>query len=360
MATRVLLMWSEDITPVKNPASGVFTREAPQSLVMGGMPVFGHFDGMVKTLGLEQFHLTDELDKPLPHWQQRLHFKQQEFISIHSSRYLLGVGLTDIGYSNSGYCYLFDQISGKLFQQRWQYPIALKRHLAYSPWQGISNGKGIVIKREQGQWQLILRLSLQHVDINAELTLTPGALSLPMTLCCPSGYNGWSYAQQHSGLKLSGQLAINHEPQPLSRTRGGYGFWAGYTAGQSHWRWVCINGDYASTPLALNLASGINDTGSCQNVLWQDGARHLLTPVHFNVDHRSGREGRWRIWSEREELDLWFTPTGHFQLRQRGLRHRMLRRHYHGMFEGWVRDGTGQQQSVKQQPGIAEDFFAIW
>ncbi|MFQ6372163.1 DUF2804 domain-containing protein [Shewanella sp. YIC-542] len=349
-------MCPEDIVPVKNPACGVFTREAPQSLIMGGIPMFGHFDGMVNTLGLKDFRLTNERDKPLPRWQQQLQFKQQEFISVHSRRYLLGVGLGQMGVGLSGYCYLFDVQKGRLLHRDWQWPFVWQRSLSHSPWQGLSGSKGISIQRERGQWRLILDFSVQGVALKADLTLHSGALSLPMSLCCPEGYNGWRYAQQHSGLTLSGTLFINHEPQPLSRALAGYLFEAGYSARQSRWRWLCINGEPGS-PLALNLASGINDTGSCQNVLWQAGMRHLLTPVHFNVDHRPGSEGRWRIWSEREELDLWFTPTGHFQQHQRGLQHRLLRRHYMGVFDGWVRDGTGKMQSIKQQAGIAEDAF---
>lgn len=353
-------MWTEESSPVKNPASGVFTREAPPTLVVGGMPVYGHFDGMVHSLGLRNFRLTDEMDRPLSGLQQRMQFRQQEFVSIHSRRYMLGLGLMASGFANSGFCYLYDLVSGKLYHKQWQWPLSLSEKLAHSPWQGTSSAKGIKIKRENGLWHLTLALSVQGVEISAQLSLEPSALSLPMTLCCPNGYNGWGYAQQHSGLKLKGALSINHEPQPLSRAMGGYGFWAGYASGQNRWRWACINGEPNGVPIALNLACGINDTGSCQNVLWQDGARHLLTPVHFNVDHRPAREGRWRIWSEREELDLWFTPTNHVQHRQKGLRTRVLRRHYMGVFDGWVRDGSGQQQPIKQQLGIAEDFFARW
>ncbi|MEL4423333.1 DUF2804 domain-containing protein [Shewanella algae] len=346
--------------PLPTTQSGVATQAAPDSLIdVHGRPLFGHFDGPPKSLGLADFQLFNEMDRRVSRLKQRCSYKQFEFIGLNSPRWMLGVALADIAYLGSGFCYLFDLQSRRMYQQNLLRPPA-GFNLSRSPWQGESRMGGIHFRREQGQWQLSLDLKLQGMPFEGELTLVPEPLSLPMALCSPTGYSGWTYTQKHNALKVSGQLSFNHEPQPLLHARAGYDFSAGFMRRETSWRWASINADIEGKGLGLNLAAGVNETGSCENVLWVDGARHLLSPVHFEFDRRAASGGQWRVWSERGDLELAFSPLG---CRSERLNLGLLKsnfRQYTGLFSGWVRDSLGKRHELVQQSGLTEDHFAKW
>lgn len=95
--------------------SRIITQIAPDSLINAkGQPHFGHFDGIVGSLGLADFAYFDTMDKPASAWAKRFDFKQFQFISIITPRYIIGIALADIAYLGSGFCYLYDIKNNKI------------------------------------------------------------------------------------------------------------------------------------------------------------------------------------------------------------------------------------------------------
>ncbi|WP_372872277.1 DUF2804 domain-containing protein [Shewanella sp.] len=328
-------------------------------LMAAGRPCFGHFDGPVADLGLDKFLLTNEMDAAAGLLRRHFGFKQFEFVAIHTPHYQIGVALADIRYLGSGFCYVFDIKKGRLYERHWLRPPG-SYTLVPSPVTGQSQMAGVTMSRSDGLWRLRLSLDLDGLELDADVTLHPKPLSLPMAMCSPTGYSGWTYTQKHNALSLTGNLKINHEPQPLSRALAGYDFSAGYMRRETSWRWASINAMAGDVRLGLNLAAGVNETGSSENVLWIDGVRRHLSGVHFEFNRGTEPVGGWRIWSERDELELQFTPQG---CRSEKLDLWLLKsnfRQYLGRFSGWVKDEKGDKLHLDGVFGLTEDHFAKW
>ncbi|QYJ90987.1 DUF2804 domain-containing protein [Shewanella halotolerans] len=343
--------------------SAVQTLGAPDSLISNsGQVQYGHFDGPVKSFGLEHFRYTNVMDKPASHLARHFHFKQFQFVSVVTPRYVIGVAIADIRYAGTGFCYLYDIKANQLVETTWLKPLAMGCQLADSPWAGraqLASGKGrVTIEIVEGIWQL----NIDTAQIKAELMLTPMPLSLPMAMCNPTGYSGWTYTQKHNCLKLGGSLTIHHEPQPLNRALAGYDFSAGYMRRETSWRWASINGYQGDDLLGLNLAAGVNETGCNENVFWVNGERHLLGPVHFAFSRapESADDASWQISSQDGRVALNFRPLNR---RQEKLNLWLLKsnfRQYLGYFDGEIRDGLGRTHRIDNLLGLTEDHFARW
>ncbi|MCL1138378.1 DUF2804 domain-containing protein [Shewanella pneumatophori] len=340
------------------------SSNAPLSLIDdAGCPVYGHFDGPVTQLGIEQFKYFNEMDNPASKWAKYFDYKQFQFVSIVTPHYVIGVALADIRYVGSAFCYLYDIKQNQLIESNWLKPFGLGYQSAESPMQGIgkiSSGKGsIAFVINEGAWQL----KLDTLGIEADLSLQPQALSLPMAMCNPTGYNGWTYTQKHNGLALKGSLVINHEPQPLQRATAGYDFSAGYMRRDTSWRWASINCISEQGTIGLNLAAGVNETGCHENVFWHNGERHLLGAVHFQFTRPRGKDsstGQWRIYSDNGQVELSFMPKN---CRQEKLNLGVLKsnfRQYIGYFDGYIIDSFGEEHRLNRVLGLTEDHFARW
>ncbi|WP_394204701.1 DUF2804 domain-containing protein [Shewanella waksmanii] len=337
--------------------------EAPTSLVdEQGKVIFGHFDGPVTTLGQKDFHYKTCMDSDASKWAKHFHYKQFQFVSIVTPHYIIGVALADIRYLGSAFCYLYDIKRGKLLESNWLKPLGLGYQTSASPFNGVAaiSGRKGHFKMEivDGVWHL----TLQSLAIDAELSLQPAALSLPMAMCSPTGYNGWTYTQKHNGLKVLGRLFINDEPQPLQRVCAGYDFSAGYMRSETSWRWASINALTSTGSIGLNLAAGVNETGTTENVFWHDGERHLLGPVRFQFTRQPGGQssGIWRVFSDNGQVNLRFSSV---DSRFEKLNLWLLKsnfRQYIGYFDGYVIDNFGQKHEIINTLGLTEDHFAKW
>lgn len=347
----------------------IITMEAPSSLIdEHGRPSYGYFDGPVAELSLSEFNYFNEMDKPASVMGKHFGFKQFQFVSLTTPRYIIGVAIADIRYVGSAFCYLYDISKNRITETSWLKPLGLGYQLTPSPMSGvgqISSGKGqIRFNLVEGVWHLFI--STKTIDAELELEALP--LSLPIALCSPTGYNGWTYTQKHNGLKPKGTLTVHDEPQPLNHALAGYDFSAGYMRRETSWRWASINAHTPDGIMGLNLAAGVNETGACENVFWINGERHLLGPVQFEFDRNSAnnnerannRASAWRIFSYDGNLELSFQPRN---CRSEKLNLIFLKsnfRQYIGEYSGHVTDNFGKKHHLHNVLGLTEDHFARW
>ncbi len=343
------------------------SQRAPECLMSShGNPCFGYFDGPVTSLGLKQFHYLNEMDKPASALARYLNYKQFQFVNIVTPRFVIGVAIADIRYVGTAFCYLYDISKNTLTETTWLRPLGTGYQLTPSPMSGVARMGGrnasVSFSIDGGVW----RVSIATRSIRAEIALTPPVLSLPMAMCSPTGYSGWTYTQKHNGLKPAGELTINGEPQPLNKALAGYDFSAGYMRRETSWRWASINAHTHDGIVGLNLAAGVNETGCNENVFWINGERHLLGPVHFNFQRttsaKGGRETQasWRIYSDNGQVELSFTPVN---CRQEKLNLLLLKsnfRQYLGYYSGFIIDNFGNKHLLDDVLGLTEDHFARW
>lgn len=333
---------------------------APLQLIQSdGQPVFGVFDGMVDSLNVKQFQFYNEMDKPASALAKHFAYKHFQFASIVTPHYIVAFAVADIRYVANGFCYLYEIKTNKLTQTQWLTPLGLGCQVSQSPKQGRaqigSKRKGVIIDIVDGQWQVDIHLA----HIQANLRLQPAPLSLPISLCTPTGYNGWTYTQKHNGLAVSGQLTINHEPQPLQYALAGYDFSAGFMRRETSWRWASINAQTDAGIIGLNLAAGVNETGVTENVMWINGERHLLGGAQFDFNRHSQQE-IWHITTNDGQVDLYFRPLNRRSEKLNLLWLKNNFRQYIGLFSGVICDNNGNQYRLHHQLGLTEDHFAKW
>ena len=334
------------------------TNPAPHSLIdFNGQPTIGHFDGIPKQLNIDNFDYRNTMDAKATPWQKHFHYKQFQFVSVVTETHIIGVAIADIRYLGSAFCYLYDIENNHLEECSWLRPLGFDKQVATSPFDGTTSiaNQRITFDIAGGQW----KVSLSTKHIKAEITLEPETNSLPIAMCSPTGYSGWTYTQKHNALKVIGSLEINQQPISLEQARAGYDFSAGYMRRETSWRWASINTQSNNADIGLNLAAGVNETGGCENVLWVNGTRHLLNSVQFTFN-RQDADLPWQITSQDGRINLTFTPLNN---RSEKLNLWLLKsnfRQFIGHFSGSIKDSDGITHEIDSVIGLTEDHFARW
>ncbi|WP_137673474.1 DUF2804 domain-containing protein [Agarivorans sp. Toyoura001] len=341
------------------------TKAAPHCLIDdSGKVQYGQFNQPIAQLGLAEFQYLSSMDKPASAWAKHFHYKQFQFVSVKTAHYILGFAIADIRYLGSGFCYVYNIAKQTLQEVSWLKPYGLAYGTEPSSMNSRAyiNGKNTLsITIKNGQWQL----AVETPFLSAELELVCQHSDQVMAMCSPTAYNGWTYTQKHNALCVSGNLSINGEAQHLNDALAGYDFSAGYMRRETSWRWASISAQLNDVCLGVNLAAGVNETGFNENVLWIDGQKQLLGPVHFEFTRvpASGSEQApidWHIYSADGRIDLHFSPLN---CRQERLNLWLLKsnfRQYIGHFSGVLVDQCGQQHRLDKVLGLSEDHFARW
>ena len=337
------------------------TQIAPENLIdCHGEPIFGQFDGIVANLNIDDFAYYNVMDKPVGKVKKHFHYKQFQFVSIVTPHYVIGAAIADIRYVGSSFCYLYDIHQNKLIEKNWLRPCNFGYSMAPSPNNSVSyigNGSNKVqFEIINGQWHI----QINTKNITADLRLETPSLSLPMAMCSPTAYNGWTYTQKHNGLKPIGELVVNEEQQPLKNALASYDFSAGYMRRETSWRWASFNAEIEQGTIGLNIATGVNETGNSENVFWINGERHLLGAAHFNFSRHNGSKDGWHIVSDNGQVDLHFTPRN---VRSEKLNLILLKsnfRQFIGDYNGVIHDNSGNKYKLSNVLGLAEDHYAKW
>ncbi|RLV59152.1 DUF2804 domain-containing protein [Parashewanella curva] len=337
-----------------------FSQLAPEHLIdIHGNPIYGQFDGMVEELNIRDFHYYNNMGRAVNPLSKYLHFKQFQFVSVHTPHFILSAAMSDIRYWGTGFVYLYDIHRNTLVEASWLKSPLFGYHFSHSPKHGESHigtgAKQLAIAINDGVWQL----KLECLKLKADLVLTQPSLSLPVALCTPTGYNGWTYTQKHNGLKPTGKLIINGESQPLSQALASYDFSAGFMRRESSWRWASINTRLNDDVIGLNLAAGVNETGSTENVLWVNGEKHLLPSIHFDFDRHIKRES-WHLVSQKGDINLTFTPRSHRSEKRNLGWLQSNSKQFIGDFNGLITDSKGRKYHLNNVLGITEDHFSKW
>lgn len=344
------------------------SQPAPEQLVssVSGMPEYGLFDGIVESLSQELYDYRTPMDKPASKFAKHFDFKQFQFVVIHTPRYVIALALADIRYVGSAFCYLYDIRRDEMTQSTWMRPLSKGLKMTSSPMQGVSfvgnRGEFLKIEIIDGLWHV----NLETMQVKADVKLVPAALSLPIAVCTPCGYSGWSYTQKHNGLKVVGQLDVQFEPQPLNQALAAYDFTAGYLRRETSWRWASISAHIDEGIMGLNLAAGVNETGATENVFWINGERHLLGPVQFDFSRYGNCGGMrqierpWHLHSADGKIDLHFRPVNRRcdKLNLWFLQNNF--RQYLGHFSGHIIDNQNRHYSLSQVLGLTEDHYSRW
>ena len=341
-----------------NASSSTDTSADNNLFDSAGRPRFGHFSHPVTRLDTAQFAYYNLMDKPASALAKYLHYKQFQFISISHADWQIGVAIADIRYVASAFCYFYQRSTQQLDEISLLKPFSLGVQMSRSPVAGTAhiNGKQQISLTADGyNWHLALQGEL----LSGNISLHGGSDAQPLALCTPTGYNGWTYTQKHNALAITGALQYRGTALDVSAALGGYDFSAGYMRRETSWRWGSISASLPQGRFGLNLANGVNETGTTENCLWLNGRQQLLPPVSIGFNRQQPAQP-WLFQSADKHVCLRFTPQ---QCRRERLNLGILAsnfRQYCGFFSGEILLKNGEKLILDQVPGLAEDHFARW
>ena len=323
-----------------------------------GQPHYGRFSELPKKIDYQAYQYKSPYGEVLSGWRKRLKYKKFKFCSIQHEHYTIGLANADIAWAGHGFVYIYNHMTGEV--QEWnainflsrntvldEQPLFNQSFFEKSPFQieiQHANGVRYIRVTKYGEIKLSARIFCAGTD--------------PLSMCSPTGINGWTYTQKLTTLGCEGYF-INKTGQTIQfheRTFASLDDTCGFLRPETAWFWLSCNfWDTENRRVGLNLASGVNESFGNENCLWINGVLYPLTDVLFQPED----DGSWSIRSLDYRLNL-TVSTG--WRRYENLNLRLVG----SQFSQWQAkiSGTIQQDDTEiillNEYGLLEQHYAKW
>ena len=323
-----------------------------------GQPNYGRFSALPRQIDLNQYVYKNPYGKVLTGWRKRLKYKKFKFCCIQHQHYTIGLAIADIAWAGHGFVYIYDHLKNEVTE--WnainflslntvldEQPLYSQSHFAKS---GIqidvqhANGVRYIQVSKHGELQLSARIFCAGTD--------------PLSMCSPTGINGWTYTQKLTTLGCEGFFK-NRQGEIIQfneRTFASLDDTCGFLRPETAWFWLSCNfWDAQNRRVGLNLASGVNESFGNENCLWINGVLYPVADVLFQQQD----EDQWSIRSLDDRLNL-LVSTG--WRRYENLNLRLVG----SQFSQWQAkiSGTIQQDDQEivllNEYGLLEQHYAKW
>lgn len=278
-----------------------------KSLFEQGKPRYGRFARAPASIDIKHFKYSTPFRKLVTGYKKQLSYKQFQFMSFNNDRYMIGLAIVDLGWVGHGFFYCYDLNTNKVFELSYLQPFAKDTHVC-SHQIGTSyfkKGKfSIQIKKLMNSRHIVVQRG-DHILLDAMVDQTSVQ---PLAVCTPTGVSGWTFTHKQTTLAVKGRVYFNDQMVDLAEQ----GFMAavddtcGMLRTETAWHWLSLSGiNNHGERFGLNLATGVNETFSTENSLWQNGQIDELPAVLFEQQD----ERHWRIFSANGDVDLQVTTT---------------------------------------------------
>ena len=323
-----------------------------------GQPHYGRVSELPKKIDYQAYQYKSPYGEVLSGWRKRLKYKKFKFCSIQHEHYTIGLAIADIAWAGHGFVYIYNHMTGEV--QEWnainflsrntvldEQPLFNQSFFEKSPFQieiQHANGVRYIRVTKYGEIKLSARIFCAGTD--------------PLSMCSPTGINGWTYTQKLTTLGCEGYF-VNKTGQTIQfheRTFASLDDTCGFLRPETAWFWLSCNfWDTEDRRVGLNLASGVNESFGNENCLWINGVLYPLTDVLFQPED----DGSWSIRSLDHRLNL-TVSTG--WRRYENLNLRLVG----SQFSQWQAkiSGTIQQDDTEiillNEYGLLEQHYAKW
>lgn len=323
-----------------------------------GQPHYGRFSELPKKIDYQAYQYKSPYGEVLSGWRKRLKYKKFKFCSIQHEHYTIGLAIADIAWAGHGFVYIYNHMTGEV--QEWnainflsrntvldEQPLFNQSFFEKSPFQieiQHANGVRYIRVTKYGEIKLSARIFCAGTD--------------PLSMCSPTGINGWTYTQKLTTLGCEGYF-INKTGQTIQfheRTFASLDDTCGFLRPETAWFWLSCNfWDTENRRVCLNLASGVNESFGNENCLWINGVLYPLTDVLFQPED----DGSWSIRSLDHRLNLTVSTDWR---RYENLNLRLVG----SQFSQWQAkiSGTIQQDDTEiillNEYGLLEQHYAKW
>jgi len=321
-----------------------------QILSPDGQPHLGRFAGTAPAVD------WSALAKPFARnsFWRRFHHKRWHYVALCTEHVFCAVAIVDVGWTSTAFAYAFDRDDSDMltnFSQDGLPGISarLADHVGGASWFKTRKSNISIEPTSSNSGRLALRCD--YMEIDAEF----GPPSAPLLLATgPIAKGSVHSTQKSSGMPVTGEVRTWRGEYDLAGGVASFDYSNGLLARETEWRWASAH----SLEMGFNLQAGY--FGACENALWLDGQVHALGPAHFLYDKSDPLE-RWHIFTEDDQLDLYFTPEG--ARREDKNLYVAASRYIQpiGTFSGWVRSGPDEpKRMVTQLAGVTEDHSSRW
>ena len=323
-----------------------------------GQPHYGRFSELPEKIDYQAYQYKSPYGEVLSGWRKRLKYKKFKFCSIQHEHYTIGLAIANIAWAGHGFVYIYNHMTGEV--QEWnainflsrntvldEQPLFNQSFFEKSPFQieiQHANGVRYIRVTKYGEIKLSARIFCAGTD--------------PLSMCSPTGINGWTYTQKLTTLGCEGYF-VNKTGQTIQfheRTFASLDDTCGFLRPETAWFWLSCNfWDTEDRRVGLNLASGVNESFGNENCLWINGVLYPLTDVLFQPED----DGSWSIRSLDHRLNL-TVSTG--WRRYENLNLRLVG----SQFSQWQAkiSGTIQQDDTEiillNEYGLLEQHYAKW
>lgn len=336
----------------------------PRLIQANGQPRFGHFPQGVEQINYMDYDWRTVMDKPKSQLAKRFGHNQFQFISLSNDQFILGVAIVDLKLVSNAFVYVYHIARQQFDEWRWISPLSWGTQCDNRPNQGgCYFRKGDVEISIQARRNPAVRvLQISGVKgLTLEATLDESSQYQPLALCSRAGYDGWSFTQKSTAQLCQGRLHYQGELFDLGQmnTLAAVDWSGGFMRRDTFWNWSSISTFLEDgRRFGMNLAAGVNETGTTENAIWLDGRLHTIGGVNFQFD-RYHPKNSWGMQSNDGVIDLHFTPMG---VRKEKLNVGWLAsnfRQYYGLYQGDIHL-KNETLHLNNVWGLAEDHYARW
>ena len=326
---------------------------------VNGQPRYGRFDQVPSRINLDDYIYKTPYGKVRKGWRKQLKYKKFKFCGIQHEHYSIGIAIVDLAWAGHGFFYIYDHLTEKVMEWNAIQPFA---HHTVVDEQPLFNQS--YFKKSDYHLDMQHANGVRYIQVKKEDDVLLKARIFcagtdVLSLCSPTGINGWTYTQKKTTLAVEG-FFINLEQQKVefsAQSLAALDDTCGFLRPETAWFWLsCQFRDQHDRRIGLNLASGVNESFGNENALWVNGRLYPLTDILFEQQN----EQCWQIRALDGRLNL-LIETGWCRFENINLRL------IGSQFNQWQAkiSGTIEHEQIEsvvlnQQYGLLEQHYAKW
>lgn len=326
---------------------------------VNGQPHYGRFSVLPSAISPSKYAYKTPYGQTLTGWRKRLKYKKFKFCSIQHAQYSIGIAIVDIAWAGHGFIYIYDHETEQVLE--WnainifarntvvdEQPLFNHSHFESSIYQidiQHANGVRYICIHKLGEEIFKARIFCAGTD--------------PLSMCSPTGINGWTYTQKSMTLTVEG-FFINKQQQKVefnARSFAALDDTCGFLRPETAWFWLSCNfWDHQNNRIGINLASGVNESFGNENCLWVNGRLYPLADILFEIQG----DTVWTVRSLDNKLNLTVETAWR---RYENLNLRLVG----SQFSQWQSKISGTIETVDQgtihfdaEYGLLEQHYAKW
>ena len=323
-----------------------------------GQPHYGRFSTLPQYIDFNQYIYKTPYGKVLTGWRKRLKYKKFKFCSIQHEHYTIGLAIADIAWAGHGFVYIYDHLKDEVTEWNTINLLAANTVLDEQPPYNQSHfsKSGVQIDIQHANGVRYIQVS-KHGELQLSARVFCAGTD-PLSMCSPTGINGWTYTQKLTTLGCEGFFK-NKQGEIIQfneRTFASLDDTCGFLRPETAWFWLSCNfWDTQNKRIGINLASGVNESFGNENCLWVNGRLYPLADILFEIQS----DTVWTVRSLDNKLNLTVETAWR---RYENLNLRLVG----SQFSQWQAKVTGTIQQDDQEIvllneyGLLEQHYAKW